>query len=77
MPHDRNSKELKIGDFVNLEARVVALTPNADYCNVTVEGVHGADDPKTKATWTGNSRAVEFASRPGGDEPAPEPSVSP
>lgn len=39
--HDRNGTPLKIGDWVMLEAVVTELYTGEDYCNVTIESVHG------------------------------------
>ncbi len=37
MPHDRDGKELKVGDTVYIPARIVKIELTEDYCNVTVE----------------------------------------
>lgn len=39
--HDRQGNLLRKGDYVLILARVEELTPGEDYCNVTVETVHG------------------------------------
>lgn len=59
MPHDCKGHEISVGDIVELRARVTHIYPSPDYCNMTVEGIHGAEDPRTKATITINTRAVE------------------
>jgi len=37
MPHDRDGKELKIGDKVNVECRVKEIHVTATLCNLTLE----------------------------------------
>jgi hypothetical protein len=39
--HDRNGTELRVGDVVMIEARVTELYAGDDYCNVTLQSVHG------------------------------------
>lgn len=39
MPHDRNGEEIKVGDRVLIEAEVVSITMEANYCNCTVKTV--------------------------------------
>lgn len=39
MPHDKNGQELQPGDIVMIPARVKSITPNPEFCNVTVETV--------------------------------------
>ena len=36
MPHDKNGKEWKPGDKVNVEMTVSAVYPGADMCNVSL-----------------------------------------
>jgi len=37
MPHDRDGKELKVGDVVYIPARIKTIELTEHYCNVTVE----------------------------------------
>lgn len=39
--HDRNGQALQVGDKVTIEAVITELHPTEDYCNVTLETVHG------------------------------------
>lgn len=39
--HDHYGRELKVGDFVLIPARIVDLQPTPDFCNVTLETVFG------------------------------------
>lgn len=41
MPHDVNNKELKVGDRVLIPAVVTHIDAGEDYCNVSLETVHG------------------------------------
>jgi len=61
MPHDAQGQEIHIGDLVTLTARVTNLYPTLDYCNMTIEGIDGDDDPRTKAACTINTRAVKLS----------------
>jgi hypothetical protein len=36
MPHDKNGKEVKVGDKVLVEMTVEAVYPGADTCNVSL-----------------------------------------
>ena len=37
MPHDRDKKELRVGDLVNIAARIIEIHQTAEFCNVTLE----------------------------------------
>lgn len=39
--HDRNGTPLKKGDLVMIPAIITELSPNEDYCNVTVKTLDG------------------------------------
>jgi len=39
--HDALGRELKIGDYVLIPARITDLSPGEDYCNVSVETISG------------------------------------
>lgn len=41
MPHDANNKLLQVGDEVIVRFKVTALCACEDYCNVSLESVHG------------------------------------
>ena len=41
MPHDVNNNLLAEGDEVILRAKVKSIQTGEDYCNVTIESVHG------------------------------------
>ena len=41
MPHDVNNNLLAEGDEVILRAKVKSIQAGEDYCNVTIESVHG------------------------------------
>jgi hypothetical protein len=36
MPHDKNGTLLEVGDVVTIEARVVSIQPQEEYCNATL-----------------------------------------
>jgi hypothetical protein len=46
--HDRNGTELRQGDVVLIPAVITGLSPGEDYCNVSLQTVHGRrpDDAK-------------------------------
>jgi hypothetical protein len=48
--HDRNGTPLKKGDKVLIEAVVTELYHNEDFCNVTVQTVHGRRPDGAKET---------------------------
>lgn len=50
MPHDVNGALLEAGDVVILRARVLRVESDEDYCNVTVESVHGRRPDGMKET---------------------------
>lgn len=39
--HDRNGRELKVGDRVLIPARIKELHATEDYCNVSLESAFG------------------------------------
>lgn len=41
MLHDVKNQELKVGDEVLLRCVITELQTGEDYCNVTLESVHG------------------------------------
>lgn len=65
MPHDKNGKELQVGDIVKVEFRVERLDTAIDYCNVSLKSVilmpplnaYSSDMSSI------NTRQVEFVSR--------------
>jgi hypothetical protein len=42
VPHDKNNREIKVGDEVVVRCRVTAVCPGEEACNVTVEVI---DEP--------------------------------
>lgn len=53
--HDRNGTPLKAGDNVTIKFRITAVSPQTDYCNVTVETVDGRKPDGAKDTYTLNT----------------------
>lgn len=39
--HDVNGTKLKVGDIVMIPCKITALNPSDDFCNVSLETVHG------------------------------------
>ncbi len=60
MPHDVNGKMLKEGDVVMIPAKVKTVNPGDDFCNLTVESIHGRKPDGTKETMTLNAAVVEL-----------------
>lgn len=58
MPHDKNGCELKVGDKVTIEAEVTQISPNPDYCNMTVATVEPMHPGKHMTTITLNCKQV-------------------
>jgi hypothetical protein len=59
MPHDLNDKLLMEGDEVVIRAKVKSVTPDAQYCNVTVETAHPMPPYTTPTTIVLNTKQVE------------------
>lgn len=51
MPHDKDNKQLKVGDEVIIRCRVKSLTEGEEYCNVTLETIEGRRPDGQKETW--------------------------
>jgi hypothetical protein len=39
MSHDKNGTPIKAGDLVVVECKVVSVTPDQDFCNLTLESL--------------------------------------
>lgn len=48
--HDKNGKELAIGDTVLIAAKITQLSPGDDYCNVSVQTINGRKPDGVKET---------------------------
>lgn len=48
--HDKNGTELKKGDVVLVPAVITELQAGEDYCNVTIQSVHGRRPDGSKET---------------------------
>jgi len=59
MPHDREGKELKIGDFVYVPCTVIAIQETDTYCNISLETVEAMPPTDTKSYMSLNTRQVE------------------
>lgn len=60
MPHDANGKLLKVGDIVMVPAKVKAVNPGEDFCNVTLESVRVRKPDSIHETLTLNAAVVEL-----------------
>jgi hypothetical protein len=56
--HDVNGAALKVGDRVLVECEVTMVSADQDYCNVTVQTVHGMPGNGLKTSMTVNTRQV-------------------
>jgi hypothetical protein len=62
MPHDVKNNLLSVGDEVLVRCKVTALCEGEDYCNVTMESVHGRRPDGLKETlYSINTGVVEKA----------------
>ena len=48
--HDANGNKLSVGDTVIIRAKVIALCPGEDFCNVTIETLLGRRPDGAKET---------------------------
>lgn len=65
MPHDKNGNELKAGDLVLIQCVVKEVTPQEDFCNITLETVHGRKPDGFKETISAiNAAVVELVGDP-------------
>lgn len=48
--HDKNGTELKVGDLVLVPAKITSLNSGEDYCNVSIETLHGRRPDGAKET---------------------------
>lgn len=53
--HDRNGTPLKVGDVVTLKLKMTQVSPNADFCNATVQTVEGRKPDGAKDTYSLNT----------------------
>jgi hypothetical protein len=60
MPHDKNGKELKVGDRVNVEYEVTAVHTGEEYCNVSLQTVEPMFPGDSKTPATLNAKQVEL-----------------
>ena len=58
MPHDRDGKELKVGDAVMVPARVTGIQQTEEYCNVTLETSQGMPPSNARSTLNLNAKQV-------------------
>ena len=58
MPHDVHGALLKVGDRVVFLATIVSLCEGEEYCNVTLESVHGRRPDGTKETFSSINTGV-------------------
>lgn len=63
--HDRNGKPLKKGDVVTIAATITDLSATEDYCNVSLESVHGRRPDGQKERFSAiNTAILEKVERP-------------
>jgi hypothetical protein len=58
MPHDANNIPINVGDIVRIDCEVISVTPNEDYCNVTVKPIDGPENMRNSITL--NTRATHM-----------------
>ena len=59
MPHCNKGHELKVGDRVMIEAIVESVSPQVDYCNVTVRTVRAMPPYEKGDAITLNTKQTE------------------
>jgi acyl dehydratase len=59
VPHDKNGKEVKVGDTVTVTAKVLTVQPSEEYCNLGLETVEPMHPSDTKTSLTLNAKQVE------------------
>lgn len=59
MPHDKNGRELQVGDEVTVRARVTQIHAGEDYCNVNLETVEPMTPGDQKSAMTLNTKQCE------------------
>lgn len=62
MPHDRNGKEIRVGDEVLLRAKVTQVWAGEDYCNITIESITGRKPDGLSDTAVLNAAVLEVVS---------------
>lgn len=63
--HDKNGKELKVGDTVLLPAKITQLQPTEDFCNVQLESLFGRRPDDQKETVYAINTGVLLRANPG------------
>lgn len=63
--HDRDGKELKVGDTVLLPATVTQLHATEDFCNVQLASLYGRRPDGAKETVYAINTAVLLRAEPG------------
>lgn len=61
MPHDIDNELLKVGDVINILCKIVTITLNKDYCNLTVETLHNMPPYNNPTTLTLNTKQVKLS----------------
>lgn len=56
--HDRNGTPLQTGDVVLVPARITQLNAGEDFCNVTIETLHGRRPDGNKETMSAINTGV-------------------
>jgi hypothetical protein len=74
--HDRNGRELKIGDVVLVPAIITELYPTSDYCNVSAKSVFGRRPDDAKETFGAINTGVMLRANPGDENDLTELRVS-
>lgn len=83
--HDAKGRELKVGDYVLIPARITQLSPTEDYCNVSATSLYGRRPDGAKETFgaintgvllrsnLGDANDLDWTGQPNGDiKPAAE-----
>lgn len=58
MPHDRDGKELKVGDFVDVPCMVDSIITGEEYCNVTLKTTENMFPSESPTTVVLNAKQV-------------------
>jgi hypothetical protein len=68
--HDRNGTPVKVGDIVMIPGRITQLVESTpDYCNVSVESVHGRRPDGMKEYFCINTGVLVLYERQGDYDP--------
>lgn len=63
--HDRNGKELKVGDCVLVPAIITQLSETPDYCNVSITSLYGRRPDEQKEIISAINTGVLVRAIPG------------